>query len=150
MIWGRVHPESASSPVITDKWQECLAEPIANFSDWPHIWWSRRSICHLHIGVIKCKCKCMSNRIFSKKKYWFCKSVLTSKLFFSKLCKKCCWKKFTSRIEVLLASKPRHHSTIISEIIPKKLLSFCYHENSQCLSPTYNKTFLEKNISLYN
>ena len=30
IIWGRVHPESASSPVITDKWrQECLTEPIA-------------------------------------------------------------------------------------------------------------------------
>ena len=40
---GRVYPESASSQVITNKWcQECLVEPIANFSDWAHIWWSLR------------------------------------------------------------------------------------------------------------
>ena len=39
--WGRVHPESASSPVITGQWhQECLSEPITNFSDWAHIRWS--------------------------------------------------------------------------------------------------------------
>ena len=31
--WGQVHPESGSSPVITDKWrQECLSVGIAHFS----------------------------------------------------------------------------------------------------------------------
>ena len=41
--WRRVHPESASSTEITEQWhQECLSEPIANFSDWAHIWWSLR------------------------------------------------------------------------------------------------------------
>ena len=38
IILGRVHLEPASSPAITDKWHlECIAEPIANFSDWAHI-----------------------------------------------------------------------------------------------------------------
>ena len=32
--WGRVHPESASGPKITEqKRQECLSEPIAKCSD---------------------------------------------------------------------------------------------------------------------
>ena len=37
--WGRVHPESASGPVITIKWcQGCLSEAIALFSYQAHIW----------------------------------------------------------------------------------------------------------------
>ena len=51
---GLVHPEAASSPVISNKQGQltCL-EAIAHFLDQVHIWWGPGSILHLHMGVIK-------------------------------------------------------------------------------------------------
>ena len=37
--WGRVHPDSGSSPVVISKWcQGWLSEPVATFSDPVDIW----------------------------------------------------------------------------------------------------------------
>ena len=53
-----IRPESASRAVISDKQgQWIFSQAITHFSNLVHNWWRPRSICPIHLDVIRCECK---------------------------------------------------------------------------------------------